>query len=108
MQLERQKFLYPNHTDKITGVCVRYATDIEVDVAKKKHFHAERFVSGSRATIRERREIGAVLIIGSKPLSSKNAVSNHTSLIFTAEIWGDSIGNRICINQQNGKLFNHL
>jgi len=93
MQLEQQKFLYPN-TDKITGVCVRYATDIEVDVAKKNiSMQSSLYPNRERSTIRERREIG--LIIGSKPLSSKNAVSTHTSLIFTTKIWGDSIASEI-------------
>lgn len=59
-----------------------------------------------RSTIRERREIG--LIIGSKPLSSKNAVNTHVIDIHDKDMGRFyCIGNK-SIHQQNGKLFNYF
>lgn len=78
------------------------------DVAKKNiSMQNSLYLDCERSTIREHKEIGAVLITGSKPLSPKNAISNHTSLIFARKIYGGAIciGNSICVHQHNGKFF---
>jgi len=58
MQLEQQKFFYPNHADKITpGVCMRYTTDIEVDVTEKNiSMQSSLYLGRDRSMIRECRD----------------------------------------------------